>query len=366
MELNPLTAGDIEMPASNAKKVAVAMSGGVDSSVSALLLKREGFEPTGFTMTLFDAPAAAEDARRVADIIGIEHRTVDLRELFDKTVIDYFCETYLDGRTPNPCVVCNPKIKFGALFDHARTLGIDRMATGHYVQTALGADGGIRLMRGADETKDQTYFLYRLTQSTLSRLVFPVGGRRKSEVREIARAAGLPVHDKAESNDACFAAHIGDYKKVIARKFPDRVRPGKIVDTGGNVLGMHGGVHLFTIGQRRGMNVSAAVRLYVVDIDPETAVVTVGGNEDLSATALVCRDVNFISGEPLPDGAEIAAKVRYIMPFAPARVFSLGEGEYRVEFAAPVRAISPGQAVVFYRGPETLGGGTITTVLKNP
>lgn len=353
------------------------MSGGVDSSTAALLLKREGYEPIGFTLKLFDdlddvasekaccSVASVDDARRAADKIGIPFYVLNYKEKFEKYVIDHFCESYLRGMTPNPCAECNRWIKFKSLLEHVAALDIDLLATGHYVRSEHDPDNDLyRLFRAADKRKDQSYFLFMLNQDNLPRLLFPNGAYRKDEIRRIAADAGLPVADKPESQDICFAA-AGSYAEVVGKLHPERIRPGKIVDVKSKVLGEHSGIHRYTVGQRKGLGGGAPHPLYVVSVDAETATVTVGANEDLMSRTLFCRDVNFVAGSPPPDGAALKAKVRYRTRFASAKLFQLDKKSWRVEFAEPLRAITPGQAVVFYDGDELIGGGTIAKALQS-
>lgn len=348
------------------------MSGGVDSAVAAYLLLREGFDVTGFTLKLFDdiaAPediaargccslASIEDARRVARILGIPHYVLNYKDIFERTVIGPFCDAYRRGRTPNPCIACNQWVKFHHLLDQAARLGMDFLATGHYaIRKQDPETGEWELWRGADPRKDQSYFLYILTQPLLARIMFPNGAHRKDEIRAFARAAGLPVAEKAESQEICFAPD-GDYGRQIVARCPDAAREGPIRDREGNQLGRHEGIIHFTIGQRRGLGVSAPEPLYVLALDPETNTVIVGKNEELFAEGLDACDASFV-GAPPADGETVEAQIRYNAPAVPAAFHPAGPGRFRLRFHAPQRAVAPGQAAVLYRAGRLLGGGTI-------
>jgi tRNA-specific 2-thiouridylase len=358
-------------------KIAVAMSGGVDSSTAAALLKEEGHEVIGLTMRLWDAPpdppenpgsclvpAPVAEARRVAAQIGISHYVIPLQEEFEKEIIGYFVDEYLRGRTPNPCVVCNQRIKFQALLKKAEELGARALATGHYAR--IGADpetSRFRLWRGRDRRKDQSYFLFRLTQEQLGKILLPLGDKTKPEVREIARRLGLPVAQKSESQEICFIPD-DDYRKFLeSRKGKEIALPGKIVNRQGQELGRHHGIYAYTIGQRRGLGIAAAHPHYVLDLDAEKNFVVAGKNEELFSAGLIAREVNWISLPP-PKGIMAAdVQIRYRHPGAPGVLVPLEEGSVRVELKIPQRAVTPGQAVVFYRGDEVLGGGWIARTL---
>ena len=352
------------------ERVIVAMSGGVDSSVAALLLQQQGYEVVGVTMRLWtverdDLPALSkrccsvedvDDARRVCQAIGAPHYILNFEREFQEHVVDIFCREYDRGRTPNPCLLCNDKIKFDFLMRRAMFLEADYVATGHYARIRRTA-GGHKLLKGADHGKDQSYVLYTLGQSELSRLLLPVGEYPKKRIREMAAEAGLVVADKPDSQEICFIPD-GDLRKFLG----DRVRSaqGEFVDEKGAVLGIHPGIQYFTIGQRRGLGLqgNTGSPVYVVDIDPETDRVTLGPNESLFRTDFWASRVNFLSGEPPRGPLEITAKIRYKASESPATLIARGD-QAELRFREPQRAITPGQAVVFYDGEEVLGGGTI-------
>lgn len=335
-------------------KVAVLMSGGVDSSVTAILLKEQGYDIMGLTMVNLDM-SIAEKAREVADSLGIEHKVIDLKKEFGEKVIDYFCKTYERGATPNPCVECNKYIKFGALLEAALDFGADAVATGHYVRKEFNEELNRHLIKKArDLTKDQSYFLYGLTQEQLARTIFPLGEYTKSEVREIARQKGLAVAESKESQEICFIEK--DYRNFIM----DRVnyRPGQFVDMQNRVLGKHKGIPFYTIGQRKGLGISAGRPVYVIDFDLENNRIIVDDEKYLMQTQLTAKDNNFIYIEKLDQPMQVQAKIRYKADFAPATIYP--EGDWvEVEFATPQRAITQGQSVVYYVGDYVLGGGII-------
>jgi tRNA-specific 2-thiouridylase len=364
--------------------VAVAMSGGVDSSTVAALLKQEGYQVIGLTMKLWsdrrlgsDSPGvqdetpAITDARRVADALGIPHYVVDLQEEFRHCVVDYFSHEYFRGRTPNPCVVCNRKIKFGLLLSRAIELGADHLATGHYVRVRYDPlSHRYALLKGVDSRKDQSYVLYRLTQDQLSRLMFPLGDHTKQEVRSLAQQFRLPVATREESQEICFIpdndyrSFLRRYRQICGQRVGDGSdvqRHGLIVDTAGEVLGRHDGIERFTIGQRKGLGLASDERLYVVSLDPENNLVVVGRDHELCSSELVACDCNFVSVAAISDGVRVQAKIRY--SFCPVeavvKVDSERSDRVRVVFDEPVRAVTPGQAVVLYSGDLLLGGGTI-------
>jgi tRNA-specific 2-thiouridylase len=348
--------------------VLVAMSGGVDSSVAACLLAESGYEVLGSHLRLVHGeglehgccgPSAETDARGVAETAGLAFEVVDLTEVFEERVVADYVSELEAGRTPNPCVRCNERIKFGAFLERARSLGVDFVATGHYVRTKRDEHGAWRLYRGADGSKDQSYVLHMLGQEELSRSVFPIGSLSKEETRNHARRFGLAVAAKPDSQELCFVSP-GQAHMFAAGRAPHLVREGEIVDSSGRVLGTHEGTYRYTIGQRKGLGVSTQERSYVVDVDPGTNRVVVGPAELLARRGLEAERVNWIAGRPSgPFEADV--KIRYRGEPAPAVVDPVGGGEARVEFRTPQRAVTPGQSVVFYVGDEVVGGGTIRT-----
>lgn len=354
-------------------RVVVAMSGGVDSSVAALLLKREGYEVIGVTMYLWPSPAnsfrpccgfsAASDAERVAWKIGIPHYVMDFRDEFKKKVVDYFCSAYLSGQTPNPCIACNRYLKFGTLLQKVLGLGADFIATGHYARiTREGSKGPYRLRTGIDAHKDQSYFLYPMGQFELARVLFPLGKLRKDEVRKIAWEAGLPVASKPESQDVCFVE--GDYRDFVERWSQVPPVRGYFRHRNGRWLKPHQGFHRYTIGQRRGLGLSLDYPVYVVDLDPETGTIWVGEEESLFSKFLIAEDVIYLSGYPFSGSMRVQVKVRARAPIAEAVATPVGESKIYIEFSEPQRAVTPGQAVVLYQGDEVVAGGTIARFKK--
>jgi tRNA-specific 2-thiouridylase len=358
-------------------RVLVAMSGGVDSSVAAALLREAGYEVVGVAMRLAPEPAHSarrratccshedfEDARRVAERLDFRFYVVDLREDFATRVIGNFVSEYLAGRTPNPCVMCNREIKFDRLWQRARALGADFVATGHYAQTARDLGGRFHLLRARDNAKDQSYFLFSLTQTELARTLFPLGAITKAEVRARARQLGLANADKPESQEICFVPD-GDYAGLVERATSrDRIRPGRIVDRAGTALGAHRGVHHFTIGQRRGLGFSSSEPMYVREIHGDTGTVVVGRREELYCAGLLARDVSLVDASRTAGRVEVEVKTRYRQNSVPA-VLALGaERRAEVRFLAGGPAVTPGQACVFYRGEEVLGGGFIERALE--
>ena len=344
-------------------RVLAALSGGVDSSVAAALLTEAGHEVVGVTLVHWAGPegtAVVEAAAPVAARLGIEHHLLDVGPAFRREVLEPLAAAYRRGLTPNPCVECNRRVRFGTLFDEAGRRGCDLLATGHYAR--ILRDGTrFHLLRGADPGKDQSYFLFVLGQGALARLAFPVGEMTKDEVRHRARALGLPGAGRPESQDLCFTGR-GGYRAFLREHFPEAGRPGLIVDTAGREIGRHAGVEGFTVGQRRGLGVAAGEPRYVLAIDPATATLIVGGRADLLSGGCHLGEVSWVSGQA-PVGEGLAVKLRYRSPAVAARLEQLGPGEWVVHFATPQAAVAPGQAAVLYRGDEVLGGGTILAPL---
>jgi tRNA-specific 2-thiouridylase len=343
------------------KRVMVAMSGGVDSSLAAALLKEQGYEVVGVTLRLFPEVEGyphpcclvedAVDACGVCGLLGVPHYVLNYERPFQEKVVGYFLEEYRLGRTPNPCLACNREIKFRLLLRRALALGMDLLATGHYAR--IIHNGHYRLLRGSDPQKDQSYFLYSLGQEELAHLLMPVGDLRKGRVRATARALGLPTAEKPESRDICFVPN--GLASFLARHI--KSEPGEMVDREGRVLASHPGVAFFTVGQRHGLGLSSSRPLYVLRIETETNRLVVGPEEELYSRELVAGRLSWVAGLP-PEAAEAEACIRYRSPAVPA-VLEVSGDRTRVLFSRPQRAICPGQAVVFYCGEEVLGGGVI-------
>ncbi|WP_324717576.1 tRNA 2-thiouridine(34) synthase MnmA [Carboxydochorda subterranea] len=360
-------------------RVVVAMSGGVDSSVAAALLAEAGHEVIGVTLQIWPGGLrppgrhvgccsidAVEDARRVADRLGIAHYVFNFQELFERAVIGPFTRAYLDGQTPNPCIWCNERVKFGALLDRAVQLGADALATGHYARVERASDGSGRylLLRPKDRAKDQTYALWPLTQRQLERVVFPLAPYTKQEVREIARKLRLPVASKPESQEICFIPD-DDYRRYLREHAPEAQQPGEIVDTTGHVLGRHPGVAFFTVGQRKGLGLAAGRPLYVVAVDPASRRVVVGDRREAQAVGLIGVRPNWIARARLEGPMRVEARIRRMAADAPATIepapaeTGAPEPAVRCHFDEPQWAVTPGQSVVFYRGDVVIGGAVI-------
>lgn len=359
--------------------VAVAMSGGVDSSAAAALLAEEGYNLIGLTMKTYDYEEVGgnigressccsldgiNDARMVAAKLGYPHYVLDFSEQFGKNVINNFVDEYLHGRTPNPCVICNRTIKWEEFIRKATALGADLIATGHYAKVRYDASHERYILsRGKDATKDQSYALWGLTQHSLSKTMFRLGDMTKTEVRAYSEKVGLRTAHKAESYEICFIAD-NDYERFLKERIPelDRFQGGDIV-TGGKVVGKHRGFPFYTIGQRRGVGVAKGEPVYVTKIDYENNVIEVGNEADLLHRALVARDVNLIAVTRLNGGVRVTAKIRYKDPGSPATLSQSDDGSVKVVFDEPKRAITPGQSVVFYNGDDVVGGGVIERIL---
>ena len=355
-----------------AERVLVAMSGGVDSAVAAALLHQQGYDVVGVTMRLYtEADDGAlrsgrtccgiedvGDARAAAQRIGIPHYTLNLEREFDRDVISTFVEAYANGRTPNPCLACNEKVKFSTLLDRAVAMGVDRLATGHYarIERDEDGDGAYRLHRAVDDDKDQSYVLYTLGQEALARTMFPLGGMTKAQTREVARSFNLPLADKPDSVDICFVPG-GDYRTLVASRGVHG-QPGIIELTDGTPVGAHAGIERFTVGQRKGLGVPGPDKRFVTAIDAQRNVIVIGDEDALSSRLVQVSTPRWVVAPPAV-GERLSARVRYHAEIEAAWVTGYGDGTFAVEFARPVRAAAPGQALVLYRGTEVVGGGTI-------
>lgn len=358
------------------QKVLVAMSGGVDSSVAAALLLQQGYHVAGATIEMWPADdpvftgssapcakSAVEDARRVAETLGISHHVFDFSEQFGREVVDNFVAEYFRGRTPNPCVVCNRTIKFGAFLEAAETLGFDLAATGHYARISFDPDRDrFLLKRAKDDSKDQTYVLYSLNQRQFSRSMFPLGGFSKAEIRQMAEDFDLPVAHKEESQEICFIPD-NDYRRFLSDKSPGEIQPGSFVDIEGNTIGRHRGLPFYTIGQRRGLGLALGYPAYVVAIDVEHNTVVVGPESKLYSSDIVVKNNNFIPFDSLEGPLKVEAKIRYNSKPSEAEIRCIDEGpqkgDVQLTFTEPQRAVTPGQSAVYYLGDTVIGGGII-------
>jgi len=348
---------------SKKSKVLLGMSGGVDSSITALLLQKEGYEVIGATMQLHDYcnNDQVEDAKDIAKRLGIEHYVFNMKEQFKKHVIDYFIEEYQEGRTPNPCVACNKYIKFGAMIDKAEELGIEYIATGHYARIEKVTDGDkveYLLKKGKDERKDQSYMLYNLTQELLAKTIFPLGEYSKEEVRKIAEENGFTIANKPDSQEVCFVPDNNHFRFIQENSITP-MKKGEIVNTSGEVLGYHEGSAKYTIGQRKGLGISAKTPLFVFDIDSEKNQVVLGSNDELFSKELIATNLNWITFEKLEKEMEVEAKIRYKAKESKARIYPIDD-KVKVVFEKPQRAITKGQSVAFYKDDIVLGGGIIS------
>jgi tRNA-specific 2-thiouridylase len=356
------------------KKVVVGMSGGVDSSVAAYLLKEQGYDVIGVTMQIWQEDkefeereggccslSAVDDARRVADRIGIPFYVLNFRDSFKEKVIDYFVDEYIDGKTPNPCIACNKYLKFDELLMKARAIGAEYVATGHYA-TVTNENGRYVLRRSEDDRKDQTYALYNLTQEQLAHTLMPCGEYTKDRIREIAKEIGLAVHNKKDSEEICFIPD-NDHGSYIKLAKPEKVKQGNFVDKNGNILGKHKGIVYYTIGQRKGLGLALGRPVFVTDINPLRNEVVIGPEEDIFKTDLIAKDLNFITLDVLDKEIKVKAKIRYSAKASDATIRPLEDGRVVVSFKEKQRAITKGQSVVFYDEDLVVGGGIIEKII---
>lgn len=355
-------------------RVVVAMSGGVDSSAAALLLKQQGFDVVGVTMMLVDCEAgpprasccgrqAVRDAQKVAARLGVPHYVLDFRAELEREVIEEFCDEYGRGRTPNPCIRCNERLKFRLLLDRVRQLGAESLATGHYARLVQGCDGVWQLRRAKDSEKDQSYFLYRFTQEQMAVVMLPLGDLTKDQVRLLARQCDLPVAEKEESQEICFVTD-GDHAAFLKARRPELFRPGRVVDMHGRELGRHEGIARYTVGQRKGLGIALGERWYIVKLDPERAEVVLGRYEDALSGRAEIEQVHWVSGREPDIDTEVLAKVRYRHRGARAVLEPRGDRAL-VRLREPQFAVTPGQSMVLYQDDVVLGGGIISRAWRH-
>ena len=350
------------------KVIAVAMSGGVDSSLTAAMLLKQGYKVFGITLWLWvsgtpydEVPLAVTDAKKMCDFLGIEHHVIDARDVFYENVVDYFVKEYAYGRTPNPCVFCNKNIKFDLMLNRALELGATHMVTGHYAQVNYNEETGLyELHKGVDPTKDQSYVMYNMNQRILSHLMFPLGGQCKTETRKLAAEYDLPVAKKPDSVDICFLPH-GNYQKLVVEEMKDKPKSGNIVTEDGEILGKHNGLFNYTIGQRKGLGIAYKHPLYVIGFNGERNEVIVGPNDRLFTNRMICKFYNFLD-DTIHKELKAEGKIRYAANPSPCTARILDDDTMEVIFEEPQRAITPGQSVAFYNGTQLLGGAVIDRV----
>jgi tRNA-uridine 2-sulfurtransferase len=352
--------------------VAIAMSGGVDSSVAAAVLVEQGYSVIGMMLKLWSeqdserenrccTPDSMAIARRVASILSIPFYVLDARQVFYDYVVKTFIYDYTHNLTPNPCMMCNRKVRWGFLLEHALAAGADYLATGHYARVNLDSDGFFQLLRGVDSSKDQSYVLHVLNQNQLSHAMFPLGGYTKQAVRQLAHQFNLPVANRPDSQDLCFIGGDGDYRSFLTRHAPEAQHPGVIKDLQGNVLGQHQGLASYTIGQRKGLHLAFPEPLYVIDKDYEQNTIIVGSRDQSGSNQLIARNFNWISGQPPTSEFHTQVKIRYQAQDVPGIVHIIDQSTIHIAFSNLIRDITPGQAAVLYNADKCLGGGIIST-----
>jgi tRNA-specific 2-thiouridylase len=353
------------------RRVVVAMSGGVDSSVAAAILRDQGYEVVGMMLRLWSEPGTESQnrcctpdsmalARRVAARLDIPFYVIDAKQIFYDNVVSYFKQGYLQGDTPNPCLVCNQRIRWGFLLQHAQALGADYMATGHYVRLRKTEAGSVQILKAVDAHKDQSYVLHVLNQDQLKHAIFPLGEYTKTQVREMARSFGLSVASRPDSQDLCFLGN-GDYRNFLRRNLPEVQKPGAILDVEGQPIGLHEGLAFYTIGQRKGLGIASSVPLYVLEKKPKDNALVVGPKEALGKRSFHAKDLNWVSGTPPVSPLRAEVKIRYKAAYASCTAAVQEGNSIQVQLNEPLRDITSGQAAVFYDGEICLGGGIITT-----